>query len=110
MGKKKEEGTEDNDAEWVMEEYNWAAAAEFADSAGAQIISSSLGYNTFDNGVGSNTYADLNGNKTIATMAANRAAPISNLILLSHPLFPRGKASHANSGSGYPCRASWPRL
>jgi serine protease AprX len=65
--------TEDNNAEWVMEEYNWAAGAEFADSVGAQIFSSSLGYTQFDNNLGNNTYADLNGNKTVCTQAANIA-------------------------------------
>ncbi len=65
--------SEDNSAEWVMEEYNWAAAAEFSDSAGAQIFSSSLGYTQFDGNLGNNTYADLNGNKTVITQAANIA-------------------------------------
>lgn len=66
--------SEDNPVEWVMEEYNWAAAAEFADSVGAQIFSSSLGYTTFDGDLGDNTYADLNGNKTICAQAANIAS------------------------------------
>ena len=65
--------TEDNYAEWVMEEYHWAAAAERADSDGAQIFTTSLGYNNFDGGVGSHTYADLTGNKTIMTLAGNIA-------------------------------------
>ena len=66
--------TEDNYAEWVMEEYNWAAAAERADSNGAQIFTTSLGYTTFDGGIGDNTYADLTGNKTMITQASNIAA------------------------------------
>ena len=66
--------TEDNYAEWVMEEYHWAAAAERADSDGAQIFTTSLGYNIFDNNLGSHTYQDLSGNKTMITMAANVAA------------------------------------
>lgn len=65
--------TEDDNAEWVMEEYNWAAAAEAADSVGAQIFSTSLGYSNFDAGEGSHTYADLDGHTTVITNAANMA-------------------------------------
>lgn len=65
--------SEDDDAEWVMEEYNWAAAAEYADSMGAKIFSTSLGYTTFDGDSGSHTYADLSGNKTVITRAGNMA-------------------------------------
>ncbi len=75
--------SEDNDAEWVMEEYNWAAAAEMADSGGAQIFSTSLGYTVFNNGIGSHTYADLNGNKTIITQAGNIAFSKGILVITS---------------------------
>ena len=75
--------TEDNYAEWVMEEYHWAAAAERADSNGAQIFSTSLGYTTFDGGIGDNTYADLTGNKSMMTQAANVAAGKGILIFNS---------------------------
>mgnify|MGYP006251102903 FL=1 len=34
--------------ELAIEEDNWVAAAEFADSAGADILTTSLGYTTFD--------------------------------------------------------------
>ena len=40
--------SEDTNSEYLVEEDNWISAAEFADSAGVDIISSSLGYNTFD--------------------------------------------------------------
>ena len=40
--------SENTNSEYPIEEHNWAAAAEFADSAGADMISSSLGYNQFD--------------------------------------------------------------
>ena len=36
--------TEDGDSETLVEEDNWAAAAEYADSLGVDIINSSLGY------------------------------------------------------------------
>ncbi|MBC8146501.1 MAG: serine protease, partial [Bacteroidetes bacterium] len=40
--------SEDTKTEQLVEECNWAAAAEFADSVGADIITSSLGYTDFD--------------------------------------------------------------
>lgn len=65
--------TEDNSAEWIMEEYNWEAAAEVSDSAGADIFSTSLGYTTFDDGTGDHYYQDLTGDKTVITHAGNMA-------------------------------------
>jgi serine protease AprX len=60
--------------EYVIEEYNWAAAAEFADSVGADIINSSLGYNTFDNSTQDHTMAELDGKTSIASKAATMCA------------------------------------
>lgn len=75
--------SEDTQAEWVMEEYNWAAAAEWADSAGAQIFSTSLGYTDFDDGIGDHTYADLTGDKTVITHAGNMAFDKGILVINS---------------------------
>lgn len=75
--------TEENNKEWVMEEYNWAAAAEWADSAGAQIFSTSLGYTNFDGGIGSHTYNDLDGHTTIIARAGNMAFGKGILVLNS---------------------------
>lgn len=66
--------TEDESSETELEELNWAKAAEYADSVGADLISSSLGYNTFDDDVNNHTYADLDGNSTLITQAADKAA------------------------------------
>ena len=57
-----------------IEEFNWLAGAEFADSVGADVINSSLGYTTFDNAALNHTYADMNGHTTICARAASRAA------------------------------------
>jgi len=57
-----------------IEEYNWAAAAEYADSIGVDVISSSLGYSRFDDSSLNHTYADLDGNTTVAARAADWAA------------------------------------
>ncbi len=66
--------TEVAENEHVVEEDYWLAAAERADSVGADVINSSLGYTTFDDGIGDHTYADLNGNTSVVTNAADMAA------------------------------------
>lgn len=63
--------TEDAGTEMPCEEITWLCAAELADSAGVDMISSSLGYTEFDDKRFGHTYADLNGNTTIITRAAN---------------------------------------
>ncbi|MFN8285889.1 MAG: S8 family serine peptidase [Chitinophagales bacterium] len=75
--------TEDDNDEWVMEEYNWEAGAELADSLGAQLFSTSLGYTDFSTDSGNHTYADMNGNTTVITRAANRAASKGILVINS---------------------------
>src|SRR6185436_3182205 len=66
--------SEDAATENIIEEYNWAEAAEFADSAGADLISTSLGYTTFDDPSQDHTYSDLDGNTTPITVAEDIAA------------------------------------
>ncbi|GAA0554235.1 S8 family serine peptidase [Chitinophaga japonensis] len=66
--------TEEAGAEQPVEEMNWAAAAELADSLGVDVISSSVGYNTFDNPAFDHTYAQLDGRSTTAARAAAMAA------------------------------------
>lgn len=65
--------TEDPTSEYRVEEYNWAFAAERADSAGVDVISSSLGYNQFDMASMDYTYANLDGKTAICTQAARKA-------------------------------------
>jgi len=72
--------TEDTDSETPVEEANWLVAAEYADSAGVDVISSSLGYTTFDNPAQSHTYADMNGRTTIVSRAAAVAARVGMLV------------------------------
>ena len=66
--------TENDDSETHQEEDNWVAAAEFADSLGAQVFNTSLGYFEFDPGEGDYTLNDLDGNTAIITRAADMAA------------------------------------
>lgn len=75
--------TEDAATEHPIEEINWLLAAEYADSAGADVISSSLGYTTFDAPSVSYTYADLNGNTALISRAANMAAATGILVVVS---------------------------
>ncbi|MBE0647244.1 MAG: S8 family serine peptidase [Bacteroidales bacterium] len=75
--------TEVGEYEALIEEYNWAAGAEFADSVGADVINSSLGYTTFDNPVYDHTYADMDGNTTPVTRAADLATSCGMMVVNS---------------------------
>lgn len=65
--------TEDHRSEFIIEEYNWLAGAEMADSVGAHIINSSLGYSRYDDPSQDHTYDDMDGNTTVISRAANMA-------------------------------------
>ena len=65
--------SEDADAEYILEEDYWVSAAEYADSAGADIINTSLGYTTFDDSTTNHSYSELDGNTTIIARASNIA-------------------------------------
>lgn len=73
--------SEDASSESPVEEQYWIAAAERADSAGADIITTSLGYNLFDNPVFDYTYADMNGRTTMIAKAATMAARKGMIVL-----------------------------
>jgi serine protease AprX len=73
--------SEDVSTETISEEYNWVRGAEFADSVGADICTTSLGYNQFDGGLNDHTYADLTGRKAPMSIAANMAARKGMFIL-----------------------------
>jgi serine protease AprX len=75
--------TEDGASEHNIEEINWLLGAEFADSAGADVINSSLGYHTFDSPSVSYTYTQLNGNTALVTKAADFAAAAGILVVTS---------------------------
>lgn len=66
--------TEDIGSETLIEEYNWVRAAEFADSVGVDILTTSLGYTTFDNPAQNHTYATLNGKTAPMSIASTMAA------------------------------------
>jgi len=68
--------SEDTGSEYLIEEYNWVSAAEFADSAGADIINSSLGYTRFDDHSRDHECSDMSGDKTPVTRGANIASSV----------------------------------
>lgn len=65
---------EDQQSEQPIEEDHWAMAAEFADSAGVDIINSSLGYNEFDNRLDNHTYREMDGRSTLISRTASLLA------------------------------------
>ncbi|MBK7027948.1 MAG: S8 family serine peptidase [Bacteroidales bacterium] len=75
--------SEDAASEYIMEEYYWVNAAEYADSIGADLINSSLGYTTFDDPASNHTYADMDGNTTYITLGADMAASKGILVVNS---------------------------
>ncbi len=75
--------SEDESSEYIVEEYYWLAAAEFADSVGADIIHSSLGYNDFDDKINDHIYQDMNGDIAPSTIAADLAAKKGILVVTS---------------------------
>ncbi|WP_425638366.1 S8 family serine peptidase [Algoriphagus yeomjeoni] len=74
--------TEEVATEYWVEEYNWVRAAEYADSLGTDIISSSVGYWDFDDPDMNYTLEDLDGETTIiakgATIAASKGILVVN--------------------------------
>ncbi len=65
--------TEDVNSEYPVEEANWIAAAEFSDSAGVDIITSSLGYSDFDDHSFDHSYAQRDGNTSMVSLGASMA-------------------------------------
>jgi subtilisin family serine protease len=75
--------TEDTFSETPVEEDNWAAAAEWAEGLGADIISSSLGYLAYDSPFTSYLYTHMNGDTAISTRAAEMAASLGVVVVNS---------------------------
>ena len=66
-----------------IEEYCWVFAAEFADSVGVDIISSSLGYGKFDNPADNYSYADFYKYRSPSSRAAACAWRKGIVVLVS---------------------------
>ena len=66
--------TENVASEYPIEEQNWLAGMERADSLGVDITSTSLGYYNFDNAIFNYTYANMDGNTTMSARGGDLAA------------------------------------
>jgi serine protease AprX len=67
--------TEDTRTEFRIEEANWLAGAELADSLGADVINTSLGYSVgFSDPLHDYAYSEMDGKTTLVTRAAQLAA------------------------------------
>lgn len=75
--------SEDNDTEQPIEEDYWAAAIEFADSVGVDVINTSLGYYKFDEGFPAYRYRDLDGHYSLMSHSASIAADKGIVVVCS---------------------------
>jgi serine protease AprX len=75
--------TEDINGEDFIEEYNWICGAEYADSTGADIISSSLAYRQFQEPGTSHTYEQTNGDTAPISIGADIAASRGIIVVTS---------------------------
>ncbi len=75
--------SEDTPTEHMVEEDNWCAAVEYADSLGVDIITSSLGYYLFDDPAENHTYRELDGQTALNSRSASLAASRGLLLLNS---------------------------
>lgn len=87
--------SEDEYSEHPVEEDYWAAAIEFADSVGVDVVNTSLGYYTFDDKSQDYQYRDLTGHTALMSRQASRIAD-KGIVLV---------CSAGNAGAG-----SWKKL
>lgn len=66
--------SEDEHSEQPVEEDNWVAAVEFADSVGADVVNSSLGYHDYDDDDDDFPYTELDGKTHINSITASMMA------------------------------------
>lgn len=75
--------TEDAGSEQRVEEANWLFGAEYADSAGVDVISSSLGYTEFDDAASSYTYQNMDGKTALSSRAAQIASETGMVVVVA---------------------------
>lgn len=83
--------SEDEYSENLVEQDYWAAAIEFADSVGVDLVNTSLGYYSFDDPDKNYKYRDLNGHHALMSREAAKAADKGIVVVCS--------AGNAGSGS-----------
>lgn len=87
--------SEDEVSEHLVEQDYWAAAVEFADSVGVDVLNTSLGYYSFDDKSKNYRYRDLDGHHSLMSRQASRIAD-KGMVLV---------CSAGNSGMG-----SWKKI
>lgn len=75
--------SEDTQYEYPIEEDYWAAAVEFADSVGVDIVTSSLGYYSFDDSSLNYEHGQLNGKIAFISQVASKAVKKGMLVFTS---------------------------
>ncbi|WP_461042973.1 S8 family serine peptidase [Spirosoma harenae] len=75
--------TEDARSERQIEEANWLFGAEYADSAGVDVISSSLGYSQFDDPSSNYTYQNMDGKTALCSRAAQIATETGMVVVVA---------------------------
>ena len=75
--------SEDIRTEFPIEEDYWAAALEYADSVGVDVVTSSLGYYEFDDSTNNYSLSDLDGRTAFVTQVAEIAAEKGMLLFCS---------------------------
>ena len=75
--------SEDDYSEHLVEQDQWAAAVEFADSVGVDVINTSLGYYTFDDASKNYTYRQLDGHYALMSRQASRIADKGMVLVCS---------------------------
>lgn len=75
--------TEDEYSEHLVEQDYWAAAIEYADSVGVDLVNTSLGYFSFDDKSKNYRLRDLDGEYALISRQASRAADKGMVLLCS---------------------------
>ncbi|MCD8293443.1 MAG: S8 family serine peptidase [Prevotellaceae bacterium] len=75
--------SEDEASEQLVEQDYWAAAVEFADSVGVDVLNTSLGYFAFDDSTWNYTYRDLDGRQALMSRQAARVADKGMVLVCS---------------------------
>lgn len=75
--------TEEGATEYKIEEDNWVAAVELADSLGVDLVNTSLGYTGYDDPAMSYTYSDMTGRVARISISATIAARKGMIIVSS---------------------------
>jgi len=75
--------TENTESETPVEEDNWIAALEWADSIGVDLTSTSLGYLDYDPPYQGYTWEDMDGNTALITIAADLAVKLGIFVVNS---------------------------